>query len=121
MIFLQVRNENPYDVQVRSVNCNVTFGRGTTLPINYAPNQWLGSNATTLVAVPRVDPWTLIPSLAGETAGGFSIPYHVNGVADVTATRALNIQRNNYPINEGGFVPRQMVVDAARSVIPIPF
>src|SRR6516225_264275 len=52
-IYLQVRNDNAYDVQVRNVHCNVTFGRGYTMgPIDFAPNQWLASNQTTLVAVP---------------------------------------------------------------------
>lgn len=122
MIFLQVRNENPYDVQIRAVRCNVVLGRGAVLgPIEFAPNQWLPSNQTTLVAVPVSIPWTVVPSIAAESAGGYSIPYHIRGVADVTATRSLNIDRNNYQIDETGFVPRQMVVDAARSVVPIPF
>lgn len=122
VIFLQVRNENPYDVQIRNVHCNVTFGRGTPLgPIDFAPNQWLPSNQSTLVAVPVSIPWTLVPALASESAGALNIPYHVVGVADVTATRSLGIDRNNYPIDEGGFVPRALVVDSARRMLPIPF
>lgn len=121
-IFLQIRNDNAYDVQIRSVNCNVTFGRGYTLgPIAFAPNQWLPAGQTTLVAVPVAVPWNLIPALVSETAGSFAIPYHVKGVADVTATRAFGIERDNYPIDEGGAIPRQMVVDAARSMVPIAF
>jgi hypothetical protein len=121
-IFLQVRNDNAYDVQIRSVHCNVTFGRGNVLgPIDFAPNQWLGSNRTTLVAVPVWIPMQLLPALAAETAGSYAVPYHVVGTADVTATRAFGIERNNYPIDEGGSVPRQMLVDSARSAIPLPF
>jgi hypothetical protein len=122
IIYLQVRNDNSYDVQVRNVNVNVGFGRsGAVLgPINFAPNQWLPANQTAMVAVPVNVPWTLVPALVTETAGGYSIPYHVVGVADVTATSSLNIQRNNYPVDETGFVPRQMVVDAARQFIPLP-
>ena len=33
----------------------------------------------------------------------------------------FGIQRDNYPIDEGGFVPRQMVLDAARGAMPFPF
>ena len=121
-IILQVRNDNAYDVQIRNVHCNVTFGRGNVLgPIDFAPNQWLGSNRTTLVSVPVWIPLQLLPALAGETVGSYGIPYHVSGVADVTATRAFGIERNNYPINEDGTVPRQMLVDSARSAIPLPF
>jgi LEA14-like dessication related protein len=121
VIFLQIRNDNAYDVQIRNVRCNVTFGRGYTLgPIEFAPNQWLPSNQTTLVPVPVAIPWQLIPALISETAGAFAVPYYVKGVADVTATRAFGIERNNYPIDEGGAVPRQMMVDAAQRALPIP-
>ena len=121
-IILQIRNDNAYDVQVRNVHCNVTFGRGYTLgPIDFGPNQWLPAGQTTLVAVPVSVPWNLLPALASETAGSFAIPYHVRGAADVTATRTFGIERDNYPIDEGGSIPRQMVIDAARSMVPIAF
>jgi hypothetical protein len=121
-IVLLVHNDNAYDVQVRGVRCNVIFGRGTTLgPIEFAPNVWLPAHQTTPVMVPVSIPWTLVPALASESAGSYSIPYHVRGVVDVTATSSFNIQRNDYSIDNDGFVPRQMVVDAARRMIPIPF
>jgi hypothetical protein len=121
VIFLQIRNDNAYDVQIRNVHCNVTFGRGYALgPIDFSPNQWLPSHQSTLVMVPVSIPWTLLPALASETVGSFAVPYHVNGQADVTATRAFGIDRNNYPIDEGGSVPRQMLIDSARSIMPIP-
>jgi hypothetical protein len=121
-IILQIRNDNAYDVQVRNVHCMVTFGRGYSLgPIDFAPNAWLPAGQTTLVAVPVSVPFQLIPALVAETAGAFAIPYHVKGVADVTATRTFGIQRDNYPIDEGGSIPRQTVIDSARSAIPLPF
>jgi ABC-type proline/glycine betaine transport system substrate-binding protein len=120
MIMLQVRNDNSYDVQIRNVNVNVTFGRGLNLPVQFSPNQWLPSNQTTMVAVPVTIPWTAIPQLVAETTGAYAIPYYVKGMADVTATRAFGIERDNYPVDEGGSIPRQMVVDAARSAIPLP-
>lgn len=120
MILLQVRNDNSYDVMIRNVNVNTTFGRGLNLPVNFSPNQWLRSNQTTFVQVPVTIPWTAIPQLVGETTGAYAIPYHVKGYADVTATSSLQIDRNNYPVDEDGAIPRQMVVDAARSAIPLP-
>ena len=122
LIALEVRNDNAYDVQVRGVRCNVIFGRGAVLgPIQFSPNQWLRSNSTTLVMVPVSIPLTIIPALIAETNGSYSIPYHVRGVVDVTATSSLNIERNNYAIDHDGFVTRQMLVDAARRVMPLPF
>lgn len=120
MILLQVRNDNGYDVMIRSVNVQATFGRGLSVPVNFAPNQWLRSKQTTFVQVPVTIPWTAIPQLVGETTGAYAIPYHVKGVADVTATNTFRIERNNYPIDEDGAIPRQLVVDAARSAIPLP-
>src|ERR1700722_13034952 len=65
VIFLQIRNDNAYDVQVRNLHCNVTFGRGYALgPIDFSPNQWLPSHQTTLVPVPVSLPWPLLPALA---------------------------------------------------------
>lgn len=120
MILLQVRNENSYDVMIRNVNVNTTFGRGLNLPVMFSPNQWLRANQTSFVQVPVTIPWTAIPQLIAETNGAYAIPYHVKGVADVTATSSLQIERNNYPVDEDGAIPRQMVVDAARSAIPLP-
>jgi hypothetical protein len=122
MIFLSVTNENSYDVQIRHVNCNVIIGKGYVLgPIDFTPNQWLPSNQTTMLAVPATIPWTLAPALAMETYGSYGIPYTVKGFADVTATRSFGIQRDNYPIEQSGLVPRQTVVDAARTVTPLAF
>lgn len=120
MILLQVRNDNAYDVQIRNVNVNVQFGRAVNIPVGFSPNQWLPSNRTVAVQVPVTIPWTAIPGLVAETAGSFAIPYHVRGGADVTATRAFGIERDNYPVDESGAIPRQLVVDSARSAIPLP-
>jgi hypothetical protein len=120
-IFLRVRNDNAYDVQIRNVHVNVVFGHGYVLgPIDFAPNQWLHSGQTTLVAVPVSIPWQLVPALVAETVGSYSIPYQVHGVADVTATQTFGFQRNNYPVDEAGSVPRQILVDSAQQALPIP-
>src|SRR4051812_19651361 len=101
VIMLQVRNDNAYDVQIRNVNVNVTFGHGYPLgPINFQPNQWLQANRSTLVAVPVSIPWTILPGLVAETVGSYNIPYHVRGYADVTATRTFAIDRDNYKVDE---------------------
>ena len=120
MILLQVRNDNSYDVQVRNVNVNVTFGRSMVLPVAFALNQWLPSHQTTWISVPVTIPWQSIPGLVAETTGNYAIPYYVRGVADVTATRAFGIERDNYPVDQGGSIPRQLVVDTARNAIPLP-
>jgi LEA14-like dessication related protein len=114
VVFLKVENSNAYDVKVRTVHAQVTIaGKYALDPIDIAPDQWLGSNSSTLVSVPLQIPWTLIPALIGETLGSPEVKYHVTGTADVTAVRALMIEKNDYPIDEDGVLPRQVFVDAS--------
>ena len=113
-VFLKVENENAYDVKVRTVHAQVTIaGKYKLDPIDIAPDQWLGSNSSTLVSVPLSIPWTLIPALISETLGTPEVKYHVTGTADVTAVRALMIEKNDYPIDEDGVLPRQVFVEAS--------
>ena len=113
-VFLKVENSNAYDVKVRAVHAQVTIaGKYALDPIDIAPDQWLGSSSSTLVSVPLQIPWTLIPALISETLGSPEVKYHVTGTADVTAVRALMIEKNNYPIDEDGVLPRQVFVDAS--------
>ncbi|HVY44662.1 MAG TPA: hypothetical protein VHB21_02240 [Minicystis sp.] len=118
-VILRIQNPNAYDVQVRHVHANVTInGHYTLPPIDIDPNQWLPSHQTTYVLVPSFVPWALVPGLVAESAGSPAIRYHVTGTADVTATRALGVEADDYPVDEDGWVPREVFVGAARSVMP---
>jgi LEA14-like dessication related protein len=117
-VVLQINNPNSYDVQVRSLHVEVTIaGRYALAPIDVQPNQWLPSNETTRVAVPVVIPWPVIPALISETLGSPQVTYRVRGSADVTAVRMLGIERNNYPVDEEGSLPRQIFIDASSGSI----
>lgn len=119
-VVLKVDNPNTYDVEVRSVHAQVTIaGKYALEPIDVTPNQWLGSNSTTLVRVPLSIPWTMLPVLVTETLGSSEVKYHVTGTADVTAVRALKIEKNDYPIDEDGTLPRQVFVSASPGGIQI--
>jgi len=113
-VVLKVVNPNSYDVQVRTVHVQVTIADKFSLPpIDVQPNQWLPSNDTTMVKVPVTIPWPVIPGLLAETLGAPSVTYRVKGTADVTAVRALGIERNDYPVDEEGTLPRQLIIDAS--------
>ncbi len=113
-VFLKIDNPNAYDVEVRNVHAQVTIaGKYALAPIDVTPNAWLGSNSTTLVSVPLAIPWTLLPVLIAETLGSPEVKYHVTGTADVTAVRALKIEKNDYPIDEDGTLPRSVFVSAS--------
>lgn len=113
-VFLKVVNENSYDVQVRNVRADVTIaGRYALAPIDIQPNTWLPADETTLVRVPVLIPWQIVPGLLNETVGSPSISYRVRGSADVTAVRMLGIERNDYPVDQQGTVPRQQLINSA--------
>jgi LEA14-like dessication related protein len=119
-VILKVNNPNSYDVQVRNVRANVVIaGRYPMGPISISPNQWLPANQSTLVPVPVTVPWQLVPALVAESAGRSAIPYHVTGSADVSAVRSIGLDRDDYPIDEEGTIPREIFLGAARSVMPI--
>ena len=113
-VVLKIDNPNSYDVQVRNVHAQVTIaGKYALAPIDVTPNTWLPSNQSTLVSVPLSIPWTMLPVLVTETLGSSEVKYHVAGTADVTAVRALQIEKNDYPIDEDGTLPRQVFVSAS--------
>ena len=118
-VFLRVKNENSFDIQIRRVRGRAVFGRGFAMPVDVSPNQWLASDSTTVVAVPLWIPWNIVPGLVAESVGSPIIPYRLTGKADITAIRLLGVDRDDFPVDEYGVVPRDVVIGAARSVIPL--
>ena len=117
-VVIQISNPNAYDVEVRNVHAQVTIaGKFRLDPIDVQPNKWLPAGETTLVTVPVSIPWTMVPGLVAETLGTPEVKYRVTGVADVTATRAFGIEKNNYPLDEEASLPRQVFVDLSSGSI----
>jgi hypothetical protein len=117
-IFLEINNKNSYDIEIRNVRADVVIaGRYPLAPLDIQPNQWLPADESTLVRVPIVIPWAIIPPLVSETVGSEEISYRVKGSADVTAVRMLGIERDNYPLNEGGSVSRQALIRMAQRMV----
>jgi len=113
-VVMSVKNPNSFDLAVRNVRVNVTFADRYDLPeINYSPNQWLPAGQTTLVPVPVTIPFALIPDLVSATASSPVLKYHVKGSADVTATSSLEIEKDDYPIDEDGSIQRADLLGAA--------
>lgn len=115
---LKVRNDYPIDIQVRNVRTAVVIGRGYQLPpIVHSPNQWLPAGRTTAVTVPVVIPWHLVTPLLATSVGSNVIPYRVGGYADVTAVRAIGIDRDDFHLDEKGAISRfDLVMAAGRGV-----
>lgn len=113
-VVLSVENPNSFDLAVRNVNVTVTFADRYDLPaIVYSPNQWLPAGKKTLVPVPVTIPFTLLPDLASTSANATALEYRVVGSVDVTATSSLQVERDNYPIDEKGSIRREDVLRAA--------
>ncbi|HEU4410406.1 MAG TPA: hypothetical protein VFS43_34445 [Polyangiaceae bacterium] len=118
-VFLIINNTNSYDVQVRNVRATVTLARQYAVPLQFSPNTVLPSGRSVVLAVPMMVPWAVVPGLVAASAGSPTVPYTVRGNADVTALGFVD--RDEYPVDEAGTIPRQAFVDAARSVMPLRF
>ena len=63
-------------------------------------------------------PWDALFYILAQTIGSQTIAYHFRGTADVTAVRMLGIQRNDYPVDEGGTISRMALASTAATMIP---
>jgi len=110
-VVLEIHNPNSFDVKVRSVTADTTFANRYLLPtIHLQPNQWLPSGQKTLVRVPTVLPWLMIPGIVAETVFSPVVHFRVRGSVDVTATRMFGIEEDNYPVDVQGTLPRTLMV-----------
>jgi hypothetical protein len=113
-VYLTVDNPNSFDIEIRNVRVTVTFAEKYALPtIDYSPNQWLAAGQSTVVRVPVAIPFTLVPGVVQEARQSPTLKYTVKGSADVTAVRALGVERDNHPIDETGTLVRDDLLAAA--------
>ena len=111
-IYIDVYNPNSYDVAVRAVRGTVVLAGRHTVPVQFkAPGEgvWLESDTTTRVVVPVEIPLTTSLAILGESAASPTVPYHFAGSADVTATRSLKIEADDYSVSEDGFITRDQM------------
>ncbi len=122
-VFLVIDNTNSYDIQLRQLRATVTLAQRYAVPVQFSPppNSWMGANRATIIAVPLMVPWAMVPALIAASAGSPVVPYTVRGTADVTAIRAAGIESDDYPVDEKGTIPRQAFVDAAGTAMPFRF
>jgi hypothetical protein len=112
-VVLEVENRNPFDVEVRSVRGNPSIAGTRGLgPMALEPRQWLPAGRAVLIAVPISVPWPVAASVALEALSRGEVSYRFVGVADVTATRALRVEWNQYPIDIEGELPASFFASA---------
>jgi hypothetical protein len=113
-VYLTVDNPNSFDIEIRNIRVTVAFAERHALPtIDYSPNQWLAAGQSTVVRVPVVIPFAIVPGVVHEARRSPTLRYTVKGSADVTAVRALGVEKDNYPIDEAGTLSRDQLLAAA--------
>jgi hypothetical protein len=119
-VVMDVYNPNSYDVAVRAMQGEVIFLDHYSLPIQFtSPGEgtWLTANATTQVRVPVNVPGDLAARFISEAIASPTIPFHVKGKANVTATRSLKVEADNYAIDAKGEISRADLQQAALGLL----
>jgi hypothetical protein len=108
-VVIDVYNPNGYDVAVRAVRGQTIFVEQYPLPVYFQapPNGiWLAAGQTTSMRVPMSVPLPLVWTLVQQSFASPTIPYRFVGTADVTATRTLQLEKDNYSVDERGAITR---------------
>lgn len=113
-MIMKVQNDNSFDIMIRNVRANVVLANQFALPpINASPNTWLPAGRTTHVTVPVTIPWNMVPALTATAARGPYVSFRVSGFADVTGTRAFQIDKNDWVVKDSGTVSSGEILAAA--------
>jgi len=112
---IDVYNPNSYDVAIRAMRGTAVLAEKYTLPVDYRAGTegvWLAANNTTTVRIPVNVPLDLALLLLRESYTSPTVPFHVTGTADVTATRTFQIEKDNYSVDESGTFSRDQLAMA---------
>jgi hypothetical protein len=118
-VVVDVWNPNGYDVAIRAMRGQVVMAERYTLPIDFraqGEGVWLAAEKTTQVRVPVSIPVDLAVRIVREAYTAPTIPFHMVGRADVTATRTFKIEKDDYEVDEHGFIARDQVEASIRGV-----
>ncbi len=120
-MIMRVKNDNAFDIQIRTVRANVVLdGRYPLPPIMASPNTWLRAGQTTQVVVPVTIPWSIVPGLTASAARKPFLTFRVVGSADVTGTRLLKINRDDWRMSDQGRVSSlELLAAAGRGHLPM--
>jgi hypothetical protein len=112
-VVLAVYNPNSYDIAIRRVRGTSFIAGQYSLPVDYQPvgndGLWLAADTTSYLRVPISVPLDVALRLLQTTMGSPSVAYSFSGRADVTATRSLRIEKDDYAVNESGMFQRQQL------------
>lgn len=112
LIHVDIYNPNSYDVAVRAVRGQVVLAGRHTVPVQFAAEGeglWLESDTTSRVVVPVEVPLTTSLAVLGESVQTPMIHFRFTGRADVTATRTLKLEADDYSVSEEGMISRDQI------------
>jgi hypothetical protein len=112
-VVVDVFNPNGYDVAIRAMRGQVMMAGKYSVPIDYrAPGDgvWLAAGKTTQVRTPVAIPLDLSIALVREAIQSPTIAYRLIGKADVTGTRSLQIEKDDYAVDEQGSITRDQMI-----------
>jgi hypothetical protein len=111
-VVVDVNNPNAYDVAIRAMRGQAVMAGKYTVPIDFRPpgdGLWLPAGQTTQVRTPVAIPVNIAIALVGEAIASPTIQYRIVGKADVTGTRTLQVEKDNYEVDEPGTITREQI------------
>jgi hypothetical protein len=111
-VVVDVYNPNAYDIAVRAMRGQVTMAERYPIAIDFRgppDGVWMPAGKTTPLTVPIGIPLTTAVQIVGEAIASPTIPFHFVGRADVTGTRTLKIEKDDYAVDEQGTIRRDQI------------
>jgi hypothetical protein len=112
VVVMDVYNPNSYDVAVRAVRGQAVMADVYPLAVDFrAPPEgvWMPAGQTTQLRVPLLMPVALGITLLQQAWNNPTINYRFIGKADVTGTRTLQIEKDDYSVDERGTITRDQI------------
>jgi len=112
VLYVNVYNPNSYDVAVRAVRGQVVLAGRHNVPVDFKASGegvWLDSDAITRVVVPVEVPLTTSLAVLSESTLTPVVRYQFTGWADVTATRSLKLEQDDYSVSDEGTISREQI------------
>ena len=108
-VVMDVYNPNSYDVAIRALRGQVVMAERFNVLVDYrAPGNglWLPAGKTTPVTTPIAIPMDVALALVGQAYAAPTIPFRLTGKADVVASSTLQIEKDDYSVDETGSITR---------------
>jgi hypothetical protein len=96
-------------VAIRAVRGQVVLAERFNVPVDFrAPGNgvWLPAGKTTKVSTPIAIPMDVALALVGQAYVAPTIPFRLTGKADVVASSTLQIEKDDYSVDESGSITR---------------